>query len=118
MTKPHFKTEYKQGPKAGFIDWIAGGNFDGFILQKSIEFIEENMQVVMRTKILDQSCYDGHEQDSECLGTFEYSNNNTITVTYKTIELRGKILGENREYIAFSVSQPRINGGQDEVYSI
>lgn len=118
MTKPHFRKIYKQGPIAGFIDWIAGGNFDGYIIQRSIQFIEKDNQVCIKSKVLNQSSYDGYVKDFETYGVFEYTSKNTITVRYNDIEMRGKILGNNREFIAFSVFHPLIKEERSEVFTL
>lgn len=116
VTKPHFETEYKQGPKAGYVDWVAGGNFDGYITQQSISFIEHNNQVLVQTRIIDQSRYDGYAEESETFGSFSDTDKDTITVKYGQLEMRGKILGENKEFIVFSVSHSSGNETWNEVF--
>ena len=117
MTKPHFETEYLQGPTTGFVDWVAGGNFDGYIQQKSIRFVEPK-EVIVKIKVLDQSRYDGNAQNSEIKGEFRYTDKDTLTIKYGNIEMRGKILGSNREYIVFSVSNSLAENGGNEVYKL
>ena len=114
-TKPHFEKEYTQGPTAGWVDWVAGGNFDGYIHQKSLVF-NSDKTVRIKTIILDQSRYDGNAQNSEKNGTFEYTDKDTITIEYDKFKMFGKILGENNEFIVFSVSHPLSDRGWNEVY--
>lgn len=116
-TKPHFESEYLQGPTAGYVDWVAGGNFDGYVQQKSIQFIEPN-KVIINTIILEQSRYDGNALDSESIGIFEYTDKDTITISYDKFEMFGKILGGNKELIVFSVSHPSVERGWNEVYKL
>lgn len=114
MTKPHFDLEYKEGPTAPYVDWVAGGNFDGYIQTKSLKFIESNNQVLIKETILDQSRFDGKAINSEIFGKFEYTDKDTITVKYADIEMRGKILGVNREFIVFEIFSLNIK----EVYKL
>ena len=114
MTKPNFDLEYEQGPTAPFVDWVAGGNFDGYIQKKSLRFIESNNQVLIKETILDQSRFDGEAKNSETFGKFEYTDKDTITIRYADIEMRGKILGENREFIVFDIFSQNIK----EVYKL
>ena len=118
MTKPHFNIEYKKGPEAPFVDWVAGGNFDGYISQKSIQFFESNKQVLIKQVILDQSRYDEKVTNSEISGTFEYTDKDTITVEYGKVEMRGKILGNNREFIVFDILKPLMDYNYSEVYQL
>ena len=115
MTKPHFDKEYEEGATAPFVDWVAGGNFDGYIHKKSIKFIETNNQVIIKHTVLDQSSYDGNATNSETVGKFEYTDKDTITEKF---EMRGKILGSQNEYIVFSVSHPLMDNGVREVYQL
>ncbi len=103
MTKPHFDIEYEEGATAPFVDWVAGGNFDGYIQKKSIKFIELNNQVILKSTILDQSRYDGEAANSEIFGKFEYTDKDTITIKYGETEMRGKILGDKKEFIVFEI---------------
>ena len=116
-TKPIFNKEYNQGPTVGWMDWVAGGNFDGYVQQKSILFKESN-EVVIKTIILDQSRYDGNAQDSEITGTFEYTDKDTITIKYDELTMFGKVLGENQEFIVFSVSHTLADIGWNEAYKL
>jgi hypothetical protein len=114
MTKPHFDLEYEEGPTAPFVDWVAGGNFDGYIQKKTLNFIESNNQVLLEVTILDQSRFDGQASNSEILGKFEYTDKDTITIKYADIEMRGKILGDKREFIVFEIFGQNIK----EVYKL
>ena len=116
-TKPIFDREYSQGPTAGWVDWVAGGNFDGYVEQKSIIF-KESKEVIIKTVILDQSRYDGNVDDSELAGIFEYTDKDTITINCDQIVMLGKILGENQEFLVFSVSHTQSESGWNETYKL
>ncbi len=118
MTKPHFNIEYNKGPEAPFVDWIAGGNFDGYISKESMIFFDSNKQVLIRKTIIDQSRYDGEVSNSERWGTFEYTSKDTITVKYGEVEMRGKILGDKREYIVFDIFKPQPDFNMAKVYEL
>lgn len=69
--EPNYEVEYHGGISAS-IDWIAGGNFDGYIYKNILKFIKENKQVIMQTEILDKSRYDDEIEPSETIGVFEF----------------------------------------------
>jgi hypothetical protein len=117
MTEPHYEVKYEEGPKAGYVDWVAGGNFDGYIYQKSISFKKTNNEVVINTVIIDDSRYDGEVHNSEVVGQYEYTDTDTITVKYGELTMRGKILGKNKEYIVFSVFHAKMERW-NEVYEL
>jgi hypothetical protein len=50
----------------------------------------------------------------EILGKFEYTDKDTITIKYADIEMRGKILGDKREFIVFEIFGQNIK----EVYKL
>lgn len=88
------------------IDWVAGGNFDGYVTQTYLYFIEEDSTVIWRRTVLDQSRYDGEAKNIELHGKFRETDKKTLTCTFKEFEIRGKILGNNHELIAFAYWEP------------
>ena len=105
-----FEEDYIGGPSAE-IDWVAGGNFDGYVYKKILRFSKDNT-VKMTTVILNQSKYDGHLADSEITGNYKNTDHNTITCYFGTREMRGVVLGEQGEYLAFSVHYPGLHTAQ------
>jgi len=103
MTKPLFNTKYITGP-LGVSDWVAGGNFDGYIFSKSLIFHEPNI-VSLEIEILDQSRYDGNRNNSIEQGTFEFTDKDTITIELNGNQFRCKILGTERDYIVLTMSE-------------
>ena len=99
------------------IDWVAGGNFDGYVTQTSLYFIEEGSTVIWRRTVLDQSRYDGEAQDLELRGKFRETDKITLTCTFKEFEIRGKILGKNHELIAFAYWEPKEWQGKTCVFT-
>ncbi|WPQ60489.1 hypothetical protein SIO70_19255 [Chitinophaga sancti] len=91
------------GPIDADIDWVAGGNFDGYIYKTTLRFTEEKNEVVLTTKIVDQSRYDGEEFDTNDIGTFSVSDKRAIVCQFPGFDMRGRFLGENCEFIAFSI---------------
>ncbi len=118
MTKPYFDIAYETGATAPYVDWVAGGNFDGYIHKKTIQFIESSNQVIVKYIVLDKSRYDGDVNDSEIFGKFEYTDKDTITIEYGEIKMRGKILGEKKEFIVFDLLRPSMDFVYHEVYQI
>lgn len=117
MTKPHFDTPYESGLLA-YADWIAGGNFDGYVYKKVLIFKEIGNQVLIKYIYLDQSRYDGEQEDFEISANFRYTDKDTITISYNQVELRGKILGDNRQFIAFSYMTPNLPELSEEGYQL
>lgn len=117
MTEPNYNIEYECGAQA-IIDWVAGGNFDGYIFKKSILFKKENNLAVIKTHIIDQGRYDGKMSDSEVMGKHEFTDKDTITLKYNDFSMRGKILGNEKNIIAFSVYHPLIKNDTSEVYQL
>ncbi len=93
------------------IDWVAGGNFDGYVYERILRFSKDNT-VKMTNVILDQSRYDGDKANSEITGRYEETDHNTITCYFGTREMRGVVLGEQGEYLAFSVHYPGLHTAQ------
>jgi hypothetical protein len=96
-----FKVDY-EGLLSAQVDWVAGGNFDGYVYKTILCFYEDG-KVIRTLKILDQSRYDGYKNGSESIGTFRASDTDTITCSFENHIMRGKILGDKDQYLAFSV---------------
>lgn len=117
ILEPVYEKNYRSGICAS-IDWVAGGNYDGYIYEKSLIFIRESKKVIMKTKILDDSRYDGVINDGEVVGSYSFTDHNTITCYFGEIRMRGKVLGINNEYIAFSIFHQRISYPMKESYGL
>ena len=48
---PNFNSEYL-GPYTTIMDWVAGGNFDGYVFRNTLKFIEQDQKVILRTEII------------------------------------------------------------------
>ncbi|RFM31432.1 hypothetical protein [Chitinophaga silvisoli] len=97
-----FDKEY-EGPVDAFVDWIAGGNFDGYLYKTSLRFTQAESKVVLTTKIIDQSKFDdrnAHDQDA--VGTFSVTDKSAIVCQFGDFEMRGSVVGKEHEFIAFS----------------
>ncbi len=116
MKVPKYNLEYFGQITAPYIDWVAGGNFDGYLIQKSLKFIEQNNKVELNTKVVHKKNYDGFIEDSIITGSFRQTEKETLTLTFEHFEMRGKILGENEELIAFSILNSLLN--KTEVYRL
>ena len=103
-----------EGPVDARIDWVAGGNFDGYIYKTSLRFTEEKNEVVLTTRIIDQSSFDGIEFDEDLIGKFEFSDKRAIVCQFPNFDMRGSLLGENNEFIAFSIWH---NKNREKTYS-
>lgn len=96
-----FEIPYQTGLTAS-VDWVAGGNFDGYIYQKSLTFFSENNKVVWQKNIIDQSKHDNKLENSALTGTFEFSDHGTITCYFSSFTMRGVCLGDQHQYLVFS----------------
>ena len=91
---------YTTGPMAGHIDWIAGGNFDGYIFQLTLIFREDGI-VEEHFSVVDQSRYDDWIQDTTQTGNYQFSDHGTITVQLGERKMRGLALGEDGKLLVF-----------------
>ena len=108
-----------QGPLEALVDWIAGGNFDGYIYKTYLRFSRESNTVVSKCKIVDQTAYDDHREDWEQVGTFSFDTvHGAITCTFEKFTLRGRILGDRNQYIAFSSYRPEIRQEKSICYEL
>lgn len=103
MSEIKYDTEYFEGITAPYIDWVGGGNFDGYLIQKSLVFKEHDKNVELHTKVVNAKRYDGSIFDSVLIGNYRQTDKETITLTFVNFEMRGEILGDHDEIIAFSV---------------
>ncbi len=116
MTKVKIGKKYV-GSLSASIDWVAGGNFDGYVYRSTLQFYEDG-QVDKRIVVLHQAHYDGTKQDIFSTGQFEYTDHETITCTFGTMKMRGKVLGEDGRFIAFSLMYPEQKYPVSEVYEL
>jgi hypothetical protein len=114
--KLKYDIEYFEGITAPYIDWVGGGNFDGYLVQKYLKFIEHNNRVELHTKVIDKTRYDNNIEDSVIIGSFNHSDKDTITLTFEHFQMRGKVLGEKNELIAFDIWNTSLK--RTEVYKI
>lgn len=106
MEKLKLEETYEGGLSAS-IDWVAGGNFDGYVYRKTLRFSEHNI-VRMNTIILDQSRYDGEADNAEMIGHHEASDHKTITCTFPVLAVHN--LPINKMSFPFSLLPPRFIG--------
>ena len=116
MNKLKYDTEYFEGITAPYIDWVGGGNFDGYLIQKCLKFIELDNRVELHTKVIDKTRYDNNIEDSVIVGSFNYSDKDTITLIFEHFQMRGKVLGVKNKIIAFDVWHTPLK--RTEVYKI
>lgn len=116
MTTPHYNKKYQTGLIAPHIDWVAGGNFDGYVIQKSLIFFEEGQIVELSIEIIDQSRYDGNKEAAVIQGTFEFTDKDTLTLHFSSENYRGKILGPHQNLLAFAITSEK--SVRNEVYEL
>ena len=85
-----YNADYNSGPLAR-IDWIAGGNFDGYIYRITLRFSEENNMVTRIVKIIEKSRYDGKISTQELKGTFFETDKRAIMCEFGEFRMHGKI---------------------------
>lgn len=99
------------GPISADVDWIAGGNFSGGVYQNVLEFLP-SMKARMSTRYLDTSFKDPNEIKSRTtIGSYRYSDHNTITLNIGTSTYRCKLLEGSTTFLACSITTNQ-NGQQ------
>lgn len=111
-----YDSEYFEGITAPYIDWVAGGNFDGYLIQKSLIFRELDTKVELHSKVINAKRYDGNVSNTVLTGQYRETEKGTLTLYFDNFEMRGKILGDNEDIIAFSVWYKTLK--KNEVYKI
>jgi hypothetical protein len=96
------------GPLSARVDWVAGGNFDGYLYQQSLRFARRGSVAWLRTKIVDASRYDDVATDSVIEGEYACTDHGTITCTFGSTRMRGVLLGKGLKTIAFSQMHPQM----------
>jgi hypothetical protein len=91
----HFNTPYI-GKLAARTDWVAGGNFDGYIHADVLTFYEEGCVLTWEHKII-AFCYDDVLPPDKLLykTTYDFSDPRGI----KILDYRGRFLGYNNEFL-------------------
>lgn len=110
-----FGREYESGIAAD-VDWVAGGNFDGYVYRSTMIFFKEGNKVILKKTILDQSKYDGEAKHSVLEGQFAFTDHATITCFFNETKMRGKILGQSGEFLAFSVFHSKLTFNMSVCY--
>lgn len=111
-----YDSEYFEGVTAPHIDWIAGGNFDGYLIQKSLIFRELDHKVELHSKVINAQRYDGNVSDTVLTGHYRETENETLSLSFDNFKMLGKILGDNNDIMAFSVWGETLK--KNEVYKI
>lgn len=111
-----YDSEYFEGITAPYIDWVAGGNFDGYLIQKSLIFRELDSKVELHSKVINAKRYDGNVSDTVLTGHYLETEKGTLKLSFADFEMRGKILSDNEDIIAFSVWGKTLK--KNEVYKI
>lgn len=101
MVQLNYNVKYFSGITA-MVHWIAEDEFNGYILEKTLQFFELNNLVVMTTTILDQSLFNGQKKDLKMKGRFEITPQKKLICSFGSIEMKGKVLGKQNEFLTFS----------------
>ncbi len=107
-----------EGPFVTYVDWVAGGNFDGYILRKYLNFSKENNCVYKTLSVIDSTRYDGRVEEKVYKGTYEETDKATITCNFENYQMRGKILGNKNQFISFSCTNSSTGFYENECYEI
>jgi len=116
MVEIKYDSEYFEGITAPYIDWVGGGNFDGYLIQKSLIFRELDNKVELHSKVINAKRYDGNVSDIVLTGYYREIEKETLKLSFDNFEMLGKILGDNKDIIAFSVWDKTLK--KNEVYKI
>ena len=101
----HFNTPYI-GKLTARTDWVAGGNFDGYIQAEVITFYEEGCALIWEHKII-ASCYDEELPKDSIIHktTYDFSDPRGI----KFLGYRGRFLGNNNEFLVLDPGENDFN---------
>lgn len=103
-----YDSEYFEGITVPYIDWVGGGNFNGYLIQKSLIFRELDNKVELHSKVINAKRYDGNVSDI-LTGHYRETEKETLTLSFDNFEMGGKILGDNEDIMAFSVWGKTLN---------
>lgn len=93
--KINFNTPYI-GQLQARTDWVAGGNFDGYIMADVITFLKETNEIVWEQKAV-AHFYDGRLPETKLIQreTYDFSDKRAICF----MGYRGRFLGDKNEYL-------------------
>jgi hypothetical protein len=114
IVKIVFGKEYI-GNLEGRADWVAGGNFDGYIKQSTLVF-HSNKTVIKKTNIVDDTRYDGVVQGNESIGRYSETDKKAIECEFDNFSMLGYILGGEHQYLIFTVISKKNNYTSTECY--
>lgn len=119
MKIPHLQyDEDYYGPLSASVDWVAGGNFDGYVYQQRLRFSEKDQKVTLFYDIIDASRYDSKVDAGSVEGHYQATDHETITCSIGETTLRGVLLGPNKSIIAFSRRQVGVDRLDDVCYAL
>ncbi len=90
------------GPLLCLVDWVAGGNFDGYVYQQRLRFLGDGQTVTLTTTIVDDSRYDGNRTGSSVNGRYLAGDHGTILCNFDGLSMRGVVLGKANELLVFT----------------
>jgi hypothetical protein len=91
----HFETPYI-GRLNAYTDWVAGGNFDGYIYADVITFYKDFQKVVWEHKVI-ASFFDDDLPESRIIHDTTYDFRDTRAIQF--LGYRGRFLGDNNEFL-------------------
>ncbi|MFN8395019.1 MAG: hypothetical protein U0176_10260 [Bacteroidia bacterium] len=115
MNRLRFGKNYLGGLKAS-VDWVAGGNFDGYVYRFRMRFENGNGVVTLEKEVLDKSRYDDEVRPLRLVGEYFETDHSTITCRFPDFSMRGVVTGDRGQYLAFSAS--RGNDSWTECYQL
>lgn len=90
---------YKSGFKAS-VDWVAGGNFDGYLTIRYLKFLSNSDEVEMK---IERVCGRGYELGTidRSIGKYGASYKGSIFISFENLKMNGYVLGDLNEFLAF-----------------
>jgi hypothetical protein len=109
--------KYKSGTHC-VVDWVAGGNFDGYLYELSLCFISDT-EVVYEKKIIDDRHADDKPKGFSMNGKYYSSDKAAFICEFPATKMRCVIVGDTNEYIVASVTYEGFRGnGKDLVFNV
>lgn len=108
-------TKYKSRTHC-IVDWVAGGNFDGYLYEFTLYFISDT-EVVYEKKIINGRYADDKPREFSINGNYYSSDKAAFICAFPSTRMRCVIVGDENEYIVASITYEKFpQNGVDLVF--
>lgn len=111
------RDEWYQSGLMASVDWVAGGNFDGYIYRKLLKFQSNSNIVELKHEIV-ESRGEYYGNKNTIIGSYSSSYKGSISVSFDDFSMNGFVLGKKNEFIAFDYMRDRLQLPLKEAYKL